>query len=126
MTNSSKVATFKIGFIVLGIIDVLFGLILISTIILLQGISFPFFLGFQYLIFGVYLFKGKIIDKLLNYWITTFSALSAMIFIMMGLDKEIPEYYKTPIFVQIILVGVIVVILLINILFSYKSKGKGE
>lgn len=111
----------KILRIILGIINILAGLIMAAIFILLQGIM-TFTIGFIYIIFGVTLFMKRYSFKLLFYGVVPATVLFFTNIIMLGIDKNIPEYYQTPFWLVAILVMVFSVICIVNTWFLIKTK----
>lgn len=117
MKNNPKLTGVKIIIIILGIIDIIFGLFLLPTFVIFQGISFLFLLGMIYIIFGFSLIFKFLRTKLLLYGVIPLTLLSSLFFLMLGIDKNIPEYCKTPIMIQSICIGILSLICIVNIYF---------
>lgn len=114
----------EIKAIFLGVIDIVVGLCLLSTLIFLQGPSFPFILGILYLIFGYRILKHVCKFKLLFYGIIPLTILSSFMVIMLGIDKNVPEYYRISIIGQIISISILSSVCFINVYFFTRSNIK--
>lgn len=107
--------------ILLGVIDIITSLCLLSTLIFLQGPSFPFILGILYLIFGCGILRRICKLKLLLYGIIPLTILSLLMIIMLGIDKNVPEYYRIPVMGQIIFISIVSLICFVNVCFFTSS-----
>jgi len=86
----------------LGMVNIGGGIFLFLIFFLLQGI-FIFPLGVLFIIFGVGVIRRKFYPKLLFFGMVPVSILFFLMVIMLGTSDSVPEYYKTPLLIQIVL-----------------------
>lgn len=87
---------------ILGIVNISGGIFLSLVFFLFQGI-FIFPLGVLFIIFGGGILRRKFYPKLLFLGMVPVSILFFLMVIMLGTSDSVPEYYKTPLLVQIVL-----------------------
>ena len=92
----------RIFTVVLGIANIILGLFFILIIFMMQGF-YLVLLGVPFIIFGIALFGKKFYNKLLLYGIIPVSALLSFNIIMMGISKDVPKYYHTPLWIGAII-----------------------
>lgn len=86
----------------LGVLNIFAGIFLMVVIFLMQGV-FVFWVGILYIIFGYILIKEKFRLRLLFLGVLPIAVLYSLNIIMMVLSNNIPEYYKLPPLVALIL-----------------------
>lgn len=120
--------------IILGIINIVAGLFFMLVIFLMQGF-YLVLLGIPFVIFGMALLNKKVYKKLLFWGIIPITILLSFQIIMMGIAKTIPEYYKTPLWVGLIIILPFWLVILADIFFftrynkvieKNKEKNKGR
>ncbi len=114
----------KIFIMVLGILNILAGLVLVAFVIMMQNVL-AFFLGVLYIIFGIALLIGKFLSKLLYWGIIPLTVLHSNIIIMLGTNKNVPEYYQTPLLMGVTIFIAPLVILILGDIYSLKIKKRG-
>ena len=102
--------------IILGIINMIAGLFFMLVIFLMQGF-YLVLLGIPFVIFGMALLNKKVYKKLLFLGIIPITILLSFQIIMMGIAKTIPEYYKTPLWVGLIIILPFWLVILADIFF---------
>jgi hypothetical protein len=106
--------------IVIGILDTLVGTILVSFIVMLQGISFFVVLGVLYVILGLKVLMSKKFRRLMLWGIIPLTILSIFSTIMLG-TSQVPEGFRIPLLMQIIFIVVLAGLCLANY-YYYKTK----
>lgn len=93
----------KVRTVILGVFNIVLGLFFMLIVFMMQGF-FLFFFGIFFIIFGIGLFNRKIYKKLFFYGIVPGTILFSINIIMLGVAKDIPKYYQTPLSVGILIV----------------------
>jgi len=107
--------------LLLGIANIIIGFITILIIFALQGFFLAIF-GIIFLIFGFGLLFRKIFKKLFLYIIIPFTVIFSFNIIMLGLDKDVPVGFQTPLWVGAIILLPFWATLLANFFFLRKAQ----
>lgn len=105
----------KVGIIALGILDIIFGLCMLLTIIFLAWFSSV--LGILYLFFGFGIILKSLKIKLLYFGIIPFTIFCLVVIWMMAVIKDTPAAYKLSVSMGAILSGILLSFCLANIYF---------
>lgn len=87
----------------LGILNIIIGAIFTIFIILMQN-PLALIMGVLYVVFGVSLLMSRTIKKILFWGIIPLTILFSFNIIMLGVDKDIPEYSKTPLYIGLLII----------------------
>ena len=107
---------------ILGIASIIVGLFFMLLIFLMQG-TILVLLGIPFILFGITVLDKKIYGALL-FLITPITILFSLNIIMMGIDKDIPKYYQTPIEVGLIIISPFWFVVLGGIYLWKKNRDK--
>lgn len=110
---------------IIGIANIIGGICLGIVLLLLQGI-FAFIVGAVFVAFGISVLAGKPHFKLLFYGMVPLTIVFSLMVIMLGISENVPEYYKTPPMVGIILILPFLSICVTNVLFFNHLRVKGN
>jgi hypothetical protein len=115
----------KVCIFIFAIIDISFGVFLLPCFIIFQGAFFLLFLGILYLNFGFSVLSKILKMKLLVFGALPLTILSSLFIMSLGDNKNIPEFYRTPIVLQIIIIGILMFICFANLYFFTRPNIKG-
>ena len=110
--------------IILGVFDVVMGILFLPFLIFLQGISPLFILGFYYIYGGVLCLRGRQWSRLMWGGIIFFSMWSIVMFIGMTISERFPEYYRLDLAPMVVLVSIVLLPVIINGISQVKAKNK--
>jgi len=110
--------------IVLSVGDILFGLFLLPFFLVFQGAFFILLLGILYLIFGFSALFNVLKTRLLLYAIFPLSVISSIFIVLIGNAKNAPKFYRTPMEIQIIVIGILMTMCFVNMYFFTRQKTK--
>lgn len=88
---------------IVGILNIIMGLLFMFLVVAMQGFFLCFF-GFVYINLGIKILSQKAYKKLLFFGILPINILFSFSILMMGMAKDIPKYYQTPLYVGIIII----------------------
>jgi len=106
--------------IVLGIFNIIVGLLYALIIFLMQGLII-FLLGFVYIFFGITILNNKPNYKFLFCAVIPVTVLFSFFIIMLGIDKDIPRYTQTPLGIGIIILIPFWLVTFVDVLFTKRS-----
>ena len=109
----------KIFGILLGISNIILGFLLALILFIMQGGVVALVLGFLYIFLGITILCRRCYSKLLFYGVLPVTVIFSLNIIMMGIDKSIPTYYQTPIWVGIIILVPFWAVTLADIFFIH-------
>ena len=89
--------------IALSIVNIILGIIFMVVIFTMQGF-YLLLLGLVYIIFGVSILIGRHSTKLLFWGIMPVTLLFSFNIIMTGIVKNMPEYFRTPLGIGILMI----------------------
>ena len=110
-----------IAIILLAFANILLGIFFILIILLMQGI-FAFLLGLLYVFLGILILLRKSYFWLLFCGVIPTTLLLTLNIIMMGVNKEVPSYYQTPLWVGIPLLVPFWAICIFDTIYLLKKK----
>lgn len=93
----------KLLSIILGTLNILIGSILILFVIMMQN-PLSFIMGILYIVFGILALIHKMNKILLFFGIMPLTFLFSFNIIMLGIVKNIPEYFKTPLHIGLLII----------------------
>ena len=105
---------------VIGILNIIMGIIFLPGVIVIQGAFFISLLGVMYIISGVRIIMRKSVTKMLLYFGIPMNILTTWTFMMMRCSKEVPAYYRISFAELIIALGLFWGIFLLDI-FKYNA-----
>ena len=109
--------------IVLGILNIIAGLLLAFILILMQGLG-VFWVGLLYILFGIFILCKMLFMKLLLFGIIPITALFSMTIIMLGISTDVPAHYQTPLHIGIRIITPFWILIFANIYFFTRPKVK--
>ncbi len=89
--------------LILGILNIIAGLFLSTFVILMQNLI-GLIAGIIYIIFGIAMLSNKIYKLLLFWVIIPLTILFSFSIIMSGIDKDVPEYFQTPLYIGLMII----------------------
>jgi len=110
-----------LGRTILSIANILMGIVFMIIILLMQGV-FAFLLGLLYVILGVIMLSKKSYFWVLYCGVIPITLMFSLNIIMMGVSKNIPKYYQTPLWVGIPLLIPFWLICFFDIIFLNKYR----
>lgn len=105
----------------LVIVNMLAGMLIMVIILLMQGI-FTFLLGLVYISIGICILMKKSYFWLLFCGVIPVTFLFSLNIIMMGVAKDIPSYYQTPLWIGIPLVTFFWIICILDAIYLLKQR----
>jgi len=109
----------KLHALILGILNIIAGLFLSTFVILMQNLI-GLIAGITYIIFGIAMISNKIYKLLLFYIIIPLTILFSFSIIMSGIDKDVPEYFRTPLYIGFPIIMPLWCLIFANIWISRK------
>ena len=111
----------------LAIVNILAGIFIMIIILLMQGI-FAFLLGLIYILIGICILVKKSYFWFLLCGVIPVTLLFSLNIIMMGVSKDVPSYYQTPLFIGIPLITFFWIICILDVVYlrQKKEKKKGD
>lgn len=109
--------------IILGILNIIAGLLLAFILILMQGLG-VFWVGLLYGFFGIFVLCRTLFIKLLFLGIIPVTALFSMTIIMLGVSTDVPVHYQTPLHIGIRIIAPFWILIFANIYFFTRPKVK--
>ena len=107
----------------LTVINMLAGICMMIIILLMQGI-FAFLLGLVYIFIGICIFIRKSYFWLLFCGAIPITVLFSWNIIMMGVSKDVPSYYQTPLWIGVPLITFFWVICIFDTVYLLKQRKK--
>ncbi len=93
----------KLFTLILGMLNIIAGVILITFIIFMQN-PLAFIMGILYIVFGGAILRNRIYKKFLLWGIIPLTVLFSVNIIMLGIDKDVPEYFQTPLYIGLLII----------------------
>lgn len=118
MSNMEK--TIKLFAMILGISNIIGGLLFMLIIFMMQGFYLLLF-GIFFIVFGISIIRNKIYSKLLILGIIPITLLFSFNIVMMGISKAVPSYYRTPLWVGLIIILPFWLLILFDFYFLKKT-----
>lgn len=112
----------KILRILLGIGNIFLGLVLALLLFIMQGGLAALVLGSLYIFLGITILGGRHPSKLLFYVIVPITIIFSLFILMLGIDKSIPSYAQTPLWVGLIILLPFWVVIIGDIFFIKNRK----
>lgn len=110
---------------ILGILNIIAGVVLTTFVILMQNLL-AVILGILYIIFGIAMLSNKIYKKLLFGAIIPLTTLFSVSIIMLGIDKNVPEYFKIPLHLGLVIIMPLWILIFGNVWIGKRKVEKGD